>query len=123
VSIPTTNVPDLLVSADRMLVAPPVGAAAVVWRRGAAFALRAALEAAVSQRLQRSRPEVKVRSMRARMICLRVYDDAEAARQVQSTWNLLCLACHYRPYDPGPTEEQLTLWQREVCALVRRLDS
>lgn len=60
--------------------------------------------------------------MRAKLICLRVCHDPETARQVQSTWNLLCLACHYRPYDPGPTEEQLQRWQREVRAGVRQLN-
>jgi hypothetical protein len=123
VSRPTTDVTDLLCSADRLLAAPSAGSVDVVLRRGAAFALRAALEAAVSDRLRVGRPQVEVRSMRAKLICLRVCgDDSETARRVQSTWNLLCLGCHYRPYDPGPTEEQLRAWQREVASLVRQLN-
>lgn len=49
--------------------------------------------------------------------------DAETARQVESAWNLLCLSCHYRPYDPGPTAEQLMVWHRDVRALVRQLST
>jgi hypothetical protein len=121
VSSSTTIVTDLLASADRLLTTPPCGAEAVVWRRGAAFALRSALETAVSDRLRAGHPRIDVRSMRAKLICLRVCDNAKTAHRVHSTWKLLCLGCHYRPYDPGPTEEQLERWQREVSVLVRQL--
>lgn len=116
----TANPSGLLTTAERLLTSPPTEPA-VTWRRGAAFALRAALEAVVSGYLLSRRPQVRAGSMRAKLLCLRTCCDTETARRAQTTWNLLCTACHYRPYDPGPTQDQLHMLQRQVSELVQQL--
>lgn len=110
----------MLASADRLLKATPT-ASAVTWRRGAAFALRAALEGSVAAFLGAARPRATSQSMRAQLLCLRAYVDGETARSAYTTWKLLCLGCHYHQYDLGPTEEQVRSWRAEVEGIVRQL--
>jgi hypothetical protein len=108
-----TRLTPLLATADRLLGTPPTEAA-VTWRRGAAFALRAALERAVTDYLAAASPKIAVRSMTAKVISLSSYTDEETARRVRVAWKLLCLGCHYHQYDMGPTEDQLRAWRTEV---------
>jgi hypothetical protein len=113
-----TSVEDLLLTADRLLVGD-LGATAAGRHRGAALALRTALEVAVGQVLDTAVPGLSRTSGRARMLCLRCYTAAETARRAKAVWSHLCLGCHYHQYEIGPTQDQVLAWRTEVGELVR----
>ncbi|MFF8015989.1 hypothetical protein [Streptomyces sp. NPDC007929] len=91
--------------------------------RGAAFALRAALEGAVAARLAAHGAPRTIRegSMRAALLWLRGCTEAGTARRAKATWSQLCLGCHYHQYEIGPTEDQVRAWRTEVAAIVTLL--
>ncbi|MET8945977.1 hypothetical protein ABZX30_20925 [Streptomyces sp. NPDC004542] len=108
--------------------APPadtaVPAAATASRyRGAAFALRVALESAVADRLTAHRAPRAIRegTQRAAFLWLRGCAEAGAARRAKAVWSQLCLGCHYHQYEIGPTEDQVRAWHTEVAELVALL--
>ncbi|GAA1339299.1 hypothetical protein [Saccharothrix algeriensis] len=88
--------------------------------RGAAFALRVALESAVAARLTAHRAPRAIRegNMRAALLWLRGCVEAGTARRAKATWSQLCLGCHYHQYEIGPTEDQVRSWRSEVAALI-----
>ncbi|MGI5119698.1 hypothetical protein ACQEU5_09225 [Marinactinospora thermotolerans] len=103
---------------------PTVLTATVASRcRGAAFALRAALESAVTARLtEHGAPHVIRRgNMRAALLWLRGCTEAGTARRAKAAWSQLCLGCHYHQYEIGPTQDQVRAWRGEVAALVALL--
>ncbi|CAG7643560.1 hypothetical protein [Actinacidiphila bryophytorum] len=112
------TVAQLLATADELLIAGPPTTASCR-HRGAAFALRAALESAVDTALKAtpSAPAPHT-STRAKLLCLRGSTDAETARRARAVWVLLCLGCHYHQYDLGPTREEVLAWRAEVFAVV-----
>ncbi|MFI6287347.1 hypothetical protein ACIBCM_21795 [Streptomyces sp. NPDC051018] len=91
--------------------------------RGAAFALRAALESAVAARLTAHGAPRTIREgpMRAALLWLRGCAEAGTARRAKAAWSQLCLGCHYHQYEIGPTEEQVRAWRTEVVAIVALL--
>jgi hypothetical protein len=105
----------------RKTPSPPTFAASRSARcrhRGAAFALRAALESAVDTALKAtSLTPAPHTSTIAKLLCLRGATDAETARRARAVWVLLCLGCHYHQYDLGPTREEVLAWQAEVTAV------
>lgn len=105
--------------------APPTvpSATAASRCRGAAFALRAALEGAVVARLAAHGAPRTIRegSMRAALLWLRGCSEAETARRAKAAWSQLCLGCHYHQYEIGPTEDQVRVWRVEVAAIVALL--
>ncbi|MGW0841168.1 hypothetical protein ACWD26_13535 [Streptomyces sp. NPDC002787] len=107
--------------------APPVTltltATAASRCRGAAFALRAALESAVTTRLATHGAPRSIRegSMRAALLWLRGCAEAETARRAKAAWSQLCLGCHYHQYEIGPREDQVRAWRAEVTAIVALL--
>ncbi|MFJ5896875.1 hypothetical protein ACIQFZ_15665 [Streptomyces sp. NPDC093064] len=117
---PAISVEDLLLTADRLL-AGNLGATASGRNRGAALALRTALEIAVGQVLDTAVPGLSRTTARARMLCLRCYAAAETARRAKAVWSHLCLGCHYHQYEIGPTHGQVLAWRTEVGELVREL--
>ncbi|MER5691161.1 hypothetical protein ACWDBO_05875 [Streptomyces mirabilis] len=117
---PATSVEDLLLTADRLL-AGNLGVTASGRHRGAALALRTALEIAVGQVLDAAVPGLSRTTGRARMLCLRCYTAAETARRAKAVWSHLCLGCHYHQYEIGPTHDQVLAWRTEVGELVREL--
>jgi hypothetical protein len=111
-------VAQLLATADRLLTSGP-STTASCRHRGAAFALRAALESAVDTALKAtSLTPAPHTSTIAKLLCLRGATDAETARRARAVWVLLCLGCHYHQYDLGPTREEVLAWQTEVAAVV-----
>ena len=118
---PATSVEDLLLTANRLLVGD-FGATTASCHRGAALALRTALEVAVGQALDAAVPGLSRTTGRARMLCLRCYTAAETARRAKAVWSHLCLGCHYHQYEIGPTRDQVRAWQTEVTELVRELN-
>lgn len=115
-----TPVPQLLLTADRLLTDPPAAMAAGRYR-GAAFALRVAVEIAVSDILRAGPISIHGVSMRAKLLCLRHRTDAETARRVKAVWGHLCLGCHYHQYELGPTEAQVKAWRAEVGVILHLL--
>lgn len=91
--------------------------------RGAAFALRAALESAIADRLTAHGVPRAIRegSMRAALLWLRNCVEAETARRAKAVWSRLCLGCHYHQYEIGPTEDQVRAWRAEVVAVIALL--
>ncbi|MEU7447938.1 hypothetical protein EES47_08045 [Streptomyces sp. ADI98-12] len=114
----------LLDTADLLLTdtgEPATSTAATASRcRGAAFALRVALESAVADRLTAHRAPRAIRegTQRAAFLWLRGCAEAGAARRAKAVWSQLCLGCHYHQYEIGPTEDQVRAWHTEVAALV-----
>lgn len=108
-------------AAVTVLAPPAVLAATAASRcRGAAFALRAALETAVADSLAANAAPHAIRdgSMRATFLWLRSCAEAGTARRAKSVWSQLCLGCHYHQYEIGPTEDQVRTWRAEVAAVV-----
>lgn len=91
--------------------------------RGAAFALRIALESAVAQRLTADGAPraISAGTKRAAFLWLRGCVDAATARRAKAVWSQLCLGCHYHQYEIGPTPDQVRLWAIEVAAIVALL--
>jgi hypothetical protein len=91
--------------------------------RGAAFALRVALESAVADRLTDHRAPRAIRegTQRAAFLWLRGCAEAGTARRAKAVWSQLCLGCHYHQYEIGPTEDQVRVWRTEVTAIAALL--
>ncbi|WP_232838960.1 hypothetical protein [Streptomyces triticisoli] len=91
--------------------------------RGAAFALRAALESAVAACLTAHGAPRTIRegSMRGALLWLRCCAEAGTARRAKAAWSRLCLGCHYHQYEIGPTEDQVRAWRTEVAAVIALL--
>jgi hypothetical protein len=114
-------VAQLLATADEFLtVESPT--TAPCRHRGAAFALRAALESALDAALKTtSLAPAPHTSILAKLLCLHGVANAETARRARAVWVLLCLGCHYHQYDLGPTREEVLSWRTEVAAVVELL--
>jgi cytochrome c5 len=115
------SVTDLLDTADRLLAGDLHGATAAGRHRGAALALRTALEISVDRVLDTAVPGLSRTTGRAKLLCLRCYTAAETARRAKSVWSHLCLGCHYHQYEIGPTHDQVSAWRVEVGELIREL--
>ncbi|MFF1810756.1 hypothetical protein ACFVXW_16775 [Streptomyces sp. NPDC058251] len=115
---PITSAEDLLLTADRLLSGRHVGATPAGRHRGAALALRSALEIAVDRTLEAAVPGLAGSTARAKMLCLRCYTAAATARRAHAVWAHLCLGCHYHQYEIGPTRDQVRAWRAEVGDLI-----
>ncbi|MFI9615384.1 hypothetical protein ACIHCM_27530 [Streptomyces sp. NPDC052023] len=90
--------------------------------RGAAYALRIALETAVDAVLAAENAGLgEVRSTRAKLLCLRHYAGPALARRVNALWNRLSAACKYHHDELGPTRAQVRVWRASVETLVTEL--
>jgi hypothetical protein len=110
----------LLATADRLL-ADAVPSMAAGRYRGAAFALRTALETALGDVLLAGPYGIRDTSTRAKLLCLRGCTDAETARRARGVWVLLCLGCHYHQYEIGPSKDEVLAWQAEAVAVIDQL--
>lgn len=78
-----------------LLLGGGVDASAASRHRSAALALRTALEVTVDRVLEARVPGLAaVRSMRAKMLCLRHYAEPDTAWRANAVWCHVCLACH-----------------------------
>ncbi|MEV2193121.1 hypothetical protein AB0I02_19340 [Streptomyces phaeochromogenes] len=122
---PTPTPSPATVGAGASVPAPLAGrtATGVSLCRGAAFALRAALESAVAARLTVHGAPRAIRegSTRAALLWLRGCTEAGTARRAKAAWSQLCLGCHYHQYEIGPTRDQVRAWHAEVAAIVTLL--
>ncbi|GAA1415129.1 hypothetical protein GCM10009601_04180 [Streptomyces thermospinosisporus] len=85
--------------------------------RGAAYALRIALEALVDAALTAREPGLRKVSMRAKILCLRHYAGADVAHRVSALWNALGAGCKYHHDELGPSHAQVHAWRETVGAL------
>ncbi|WTB88203.1 hypothetical protein OIE99_08095 [Streptomyces cellulosae] len=115
----------LLVAADDLLTETPDGDGPLTPAgrdRGAAYALRIALEAAVDAALTAEEAGLgRLRSMRAKLLCLHHYAGPARARRAHALWNRLSAACKYHHDELGPTHAQVRSWRAAVGALVTEL--
>ncbi|MFJ4414263.1 hypothetical protein [Streptomyces sp. NPDC088925] len=88
--------------------------------RGAAFALRSAVELSVAARIGAHVVTGRL-SQRAAFLWLRGCADAETARRAKAVWSQLCVGCHYHQYEIGPTKDQVRAWHAEVVTVVALL--
>ncbi|MGW4197176.1 hypothetical protein [Streptomyces sp. NPDC005004] len=90
--------------------------------RGAAYALRIALEATVNAVLTVEETALgDLRSMRAKRLCLRHFAGPELARSVDALWNRLSTGCKYHHDELGPSIAQVRAWQTATEAIVAQL--
>lgn len=116
------TVAGLLATADSLLTAGLGSPLTPAGRdRGAAYALRIALEAAVDAVLSAEEPGLRQVTMRAKLLCLRHYSGPELARRVKALWSGLSAGCKYHHDEIGPSHTQVRAWQTAVEALVTEL--
>jgi hypothetical protein len=89
--------------------------------RGAAYALRIALEAAVDAALTTEEAGLRAVSTRAKLLCLRHYAGPDLARRVNALWSRLSTGCKYHHDEIGPSHTQVRAWQTAVETLVAEL--
>ncbi|MFK4146875.1 hypothetical protein [Streptomyces sp. NPDC004065] len=90
--------------------------------RGAAYALRIALETAVDAVLTVEEDAFReVRSMRAKLLCLRHYAGPGLARRVHALWSRLSSGCKYHRDEIGPSHTQVRDWQTAVEGILAEL--
>ena len=118
-----TAIAGLLATADALLTEGLGGPLTPAGRaRGAAYALRIALEAAVDATLLSKEAGFRdVRSMRAKLLCLRHYACPDLAHRVNALWSRLSAGCKYHHDEIGPSHAQVRAWQAAVGALVTEL--
>ncbi|WP_051803946.1 hypothetical protein [Streptomyces sp. NRRL S-474] len=120
----TLTVAALLATADDLLTETPDrdGPLTPAGRdRGAAYALRIALEVAVDAALATREGSLREVSMRAKLLCLRHYSGPGPARRVNALWNRLSAACKFHHDELGPTHAQVRAWYAAVESLVAEL--
>ncbi|WP_345962873.1 hypothetical protein ABDE16_17995 [Streptomyces sp. BRB040] len=122
-AVPTTAA--LLATADELLTKVPGdgGPLTPAGRdRGAAYALRIALETAVDAALEAEKAGLgELRSMRAKLLCLHHYAGPAPARRAHALWNRLSAACKYHHDELGPSHAQVRAWRAAVGTLVTEL--
>ncbi|WP_217176789.1 hypothetical protein [Streptomyces sp. AC495_CC817] len=112
----------LLATADSLLTAGLGGPLTPAGRdRGAAYALRIALEAAVDAFLTAEEAGLRKVTMRAKLLCLRHYAAPDLALRVSALWSALCTGCKYHHDEIGPSHAQVRAWQTSVETLVTEL--
>jgi hypothetical protein len=85
-----------------------------VWPRASAFLARQAVEAAITDALQRRAPGAERATSRARLLCLTEYVPTDLARRASFIWGSLSRVCHHHPYELAPTASELEGWIAEA---------
>ncbi|MFF4960204.1 hypothetical protein ACFY2Z_24635 [Streptomyces sp. NPDC001222] len=113
------TVAGLLATADSLLTAGLGGPLTPAGRaRGAAYALRIAVEAAVDAVLTAEEAGLRRVTMRAKLLCLRHYAGADLARRANALWSGLSTGCKYHHDEIGPSHAQVRAWQTAVETLI-----
>lgn len=85
-----------------------------VWARGSVWLLRLALEHALRDLWRVRAPELADASMRAQLLVLPKYLDAEAAWNVDQLWRALSRVGHHHAYELTPTRGEILTWRQAV---------
>jgi hypothetical protein len=107
------SVTDLLDEADRLL-RDPVRGTRGLWPRTVALLARLALEQAIDELWRHREPGLADCSMRAQLLCLPSYVDADTAGDAAATWSALSRAVHHHAYELAPSAVELRGWLESV---------
>ena len=110
--------PNRLLNLARSIMGVPRPDLVGIWPRASAILGRQAVETALDQLWAEVAPGIENASMRAQLLCLREYVDAELANRIRYTWQGLSAACHHHAYDLPPVAAELTGWLNDVEALI-----
>ena len=113
--------PLYLLTEARGIVTRSDSATTGVWPRAATYLVRQALEIALDEYWQRGDSSVATLancSMETQMACLPEFIEPALARQAAYVWTALSGACHFHPYELGPTAEELDRWLDDVASFV-----
>ena len=118
-----TTAAELLALADHVATVPHPELRSA-WARACAILARRALEAAVDALWKQRTGDMPDRtqvSMRAKLLCLGEFVDADVAEDVAYTWSSLSRACHHHPYELAPSGVELQSLLETVKRLVSSL--
>lgn len=113
--------PTFLLAEARAIVTRSNSATTGVWPRAATYLTRQALEMALDEYWQRGDMAVATLTectMETQMACLPEFMEPALARQAAFVWTALSGACHFHPYELGPTAEELDRWLDDVSAFI-----
>lgn len=125
-NVATTATPvDLLAATDQMLSLPPDPVddewLSGHWPRTCALLIRLALEAALDGYWKRVAPSAADCSMRAQLLLLPQFADADTVRLAREAWLGLSRAAHHHAYELAPTAGELRRWHSGVVRVVNVL--
>jgi hypothetical protein len=109
---------DLLADADRLLATTVPGTHGR-WPRACAWLIRLALELSLDEFWARVLPEAAACSMRAQLLLLPQFADADTSARARDAWFGVARATHHHAYDLSPTAAELRTWHdlvSTVCA-------
>lgn len=86
--------------------------------RTVALHARLALEQALDELRRRREPGLDHCPMRAQLLCVSSYVDAEVAREAAGAWGALSRAAHHHAYELAPTATELRGWLESVRRVV-----
>ena len=108
----------------RVSVAADLGTGgSALWVRARVVLLRLALEHALRILWSQRTPELTRATMRAQLLVLPRYVDAEMAWRVGELWHALSRVSHHHAYELTPTLSEIERWQRDVETCVAALDT
>lgn len=97
-------------------------AASSVWARTSVWLLRLALEHALADLWATQQPELASATMRAQLLVLPKYLDAEDAWRVSELWHILSRVAHHHAYELTPTSIEILAWRSDVERAVTALE-
>ena len=114
------NSDELLTDANRLLTDVVPGSRGR-WPRCCAWLIRLALEQSLDEYWARVLPEGAECSMRAQLLLLPRYADADTVEDAAETWLGLARVTHHHAYDLAPTAAELRRWYELVTSITARL--
>ncbi len=113
---------ELLSEADRLLTSV-VPDSRGRWPRCCAWLIRLALEQSLDEYWARVLPDGAECGMRAQLLLLPRYADADTVEDVAEAWLGLARVTHHHAYDLAPTAAELRRWHELVTSITARLRS
>jgi hypothetical protein len=111
---------ELLSEADRLLTTV-VPDSRGRWPRCCAWLIRLALEQSLDEYWARVLPDGAECSMRAQLLLLPRYVDADTVEDAAEAWLGLARVSHHHAYDLAPTAAELRRWDELVTSITARL--
>jgi hypothetical protein len=111
---------ELLSEADRLLTTVVPGSRGR-WPRCSAWLIRLALEQSLDEYWARALPDAAECGMRAQLLLLPRYADADTVEDAAEAWLGLARVTHHHAYDLAPTAAELRRWHELVTSITARL--
>jgi hypothetical protein len=111
---------ELLSEADRLLTTVVPGSRGR-WPRCCAWLIRLALEQSLDEYWARVLPDAAACGMRAQLLLLPRYVDADTVENAAEAWLGLARVTHHHAYDLAPTAAELRRWHELVTSITARL--